>query len=169
MKSMLRASLATAACLAATATILAPEAKAQTETFNFSGTIEDSCTFTNVAAGTLGLSTDFLTLTTDPAVGIIGTAAAAPATADIDCNGEVTITVNAPVETSAPASGAATLNATVTDGAGLNLDTAATPSALFGAVGVVTSAAIDVGMSAASAAAIPSGTYTFTVDVVVTP
>lgn len=159
MKSMLRASLATAACLAATATVLAPEAKAQTQTVTFSGTVPASCTFTPPTAGVLDLDATGNILSSTEGTG-------AAATTDVTCtaSGGV-VSITAPTLTAGTDPGF-TLTSTVATPADGTADSGGTTVTLSTAV---TGATFTVNMAADAGAAVPAGVYDFEVDVTIAP
>lgn len=168
MKSFIRATFCTISFAALATASSALGAAAQTADVPFSGTVAESCTFSNIVAGTLGLSGDGTDLGTAETGGVQGTV-------DLSCNGDATISVAAPTFTSSASGGndittftAYAATSTVTEGA--NTADSAGATFVFGAANTITAATtFNVAMAATTDDVLPTDTYNFTVTVTATP
>ncbi|MFH7245384.1 MAG: hypothetical protein ACHWZW_21305 [Spirulina sp.] len=141
------------------ASFLVGTGMAKAENIGFSGDVPKTCTFSNVAAGTLVLD-GFDTLSSTATGGVAGTV-------DLTCNTAFTLAVAAPVANGAPATGLTLSASTASAGYGANTATVGTPAA---ALAAVTAQEVTVNMTYTANATIPAANgYAFNVAVTATP
>lgn len=164
MKTILRAVFCTSAIAAALA-FSASNAKAQTATVPFSGTVAETCAFSNIIAGTLALSGDGTDLEN-----------ATNGTVDVDCNGDFTMTVAAPAFTTSTGGTDITAltnyaaTSTLTDSTTTLTTNNGGAGFAFGTANAVTATdTFVVTMNAATDVQIPADTYNFDVVITATP
>lgn len=167
-KALVASSVATAGVVvAATASFAQTAGGATSSTVNFAGTVQSTCEFTQNQSGALDLNpSDGSILTSKAGIGQSGSV-------NLSCSGNATLAIAEPTKLVGPdldtEAGAAILSSEANFDDGSGVDTILGGEPAVDLAGAVTDMLITVDMTADSAEPIPSGNYTFGVELTATP